>query len=91
MNVYFSGLHIKFFFQSDPWFYGHPYRWIFYDINQGQIGELEKLPFLTDSNNLMAVSEKSNTLTLTQCTFFSSYLSASSFKFVHFHMEFYSL
>ncbi|XP_031624941.1 glutamate receptor ionotropic, delta-2-like [Contarinia nasturtii] len=57
---------INFVAMSDRWFYGNPYRWVFYDINQAQISELEQLPFLTDSNILIVRSETSSTFILQQ-------------------------
>lgn len=53
--------------QTDPLFYGSPYRWIFYNATEDNMHTLEILPFLTDSNVLIANSKESNVFVLTQC------------------------
>lgn len=53
--------------QTDPLFYGSPYRWIFYNVTEDHMRALENLPFLTDSNVLIAQSKEPNVFILTQC------------------------
>lgn len=57
-----NSIHFLNYFQADPQYYGHPYRWILFDISEEQINALKHLHFLPDSNILLVHSKSRSQL-----------------------------